>query len=559
MTLEPAGKEGLRDQLRERIATRSGLVPRAAAARHAGRRGERAAGSSCSIAIAAGARSRRWCSPAAEHALKPVEPSRLLDAELDKLSGGGARARRAHAAPGGAGVRDAAGRARAGGARRAIRRSPARSRSCAARAAPTSFASASRRAGRGGSRARCRRCSPSDGEWDVEYYVEGRDAAGAVACRAGDAAAPLRFRRAGTVAVAASGAARRAGTCGRRWPSSPRARPRPASTSRPAPTTCRSGWCRHEAPRSPPPLLALACGCKQPQAQLACSSWMSTRGALRHVIRQTSSDASTTSSSRTGRDESSSHCTAASSRARQPVRPGGRRQGAGGVQAVARHAAADHARGPARLSGDGLQLRRMPAQEGFLGDDRRRDGAEGRRLRRRRHRAAGDGDPAAAAIRRSSSRCRPTAVPAPRSATRPTWSCAITSPGAVSARSCRTACLPGRGGGPLWTVDKEVLTRVHRRRARPAASRPRFSRPAALARALLFASARSFRLFYYLTGARDENSIPERRPAGRRERRSSASPPVTPVRRRSIPTSRRASATTSPPPARRTRSRPARR
>jgi len=44
----------------------------------------------------------------------------------------------------------------------------------------------------------------SDGEWDVEYYVEGRDATGAVTCRAGDAAAPLRFRRAGTGAIAAS-------------------------------------------------------------------------------------------------------------------------------------------------------------------------------------------------------------------------------------------------------------------------------------------------------------------------------------------------------------------
>src|SRR6185436_8109533 len=40
-----------------------------------------------------------------------------------------------------------------------------------------------------------------DGDWDVEYYVEGHDGSGAVACRAGDAAAPLRFRRAGTVTV----------------------------------------------------------------------------------------------------------------------------------------------------------------------------------------------------------------------------------------------------------------------------------------------------------------------------------------------------------------------
>src|SRR4029079_14977975 len=43
----------------------------------------------------------------------------------------------------------------------------------------------------------------SDGEWDVEYYVEGHDASGAVAWRAGDAPAPLRFRRAGSGPVAA--------------------------------------------------------------------------------------------------------------------------------------------------------------------------------------------------------------------------------------------------------------------------------------------------------------------------------------------------------------------
>jgi hypothetical protein len=47
-----------------------------------------------------------------------------------------------------------------------------------------------------------------DGEWDVEYYVEGRDGAGAVACHAGDATTPLRFRRAGAVVTASPGRSR---------------------------------------------------------------------------------------------------------------------------------------------------------------------------------------------------------------------------------------------------------------------------------------------------------------------------------------------------------------
>jgi hypothetical protein len=44
----------------------------------------------------------------------------------------------------------------------------------------------------------------SDGAWDVEYYAEAFDGSGALACRAGEAAAPLGFRRDAGAAVAAT-------------------------------------------------------------------------------------------------------------------------------------------------------------------------------------------------------------------------------------------------------------------------------------------------------------------------------------------------------------------
>src|SRR6185436_18086999 len=85
VTLEPAAKDGLRDQLRDRIATDPAwfLEP-------------------LLLDTLAGGEDARWIVvidrerggralkalvfSAAEHALKPVEPSRLLEAELDKLS-----------------------------------------------------------------------------------------------------------------------------------------------------------------------------------------------------------------------------------------------------------------------------------------------------------------------------------------------------------------------------------------------------------------------------------------------------------------------------------------
>jgi hypothetical protein len=201
VTLEPAGKDGLRDQLRERIATDPAwfleplLLDTLAAEEKAGwivvldrDRGGRAL--------------KALVFSAAEHALKPVEPSRLLDVELDKLS---------------LAVRGLVQRTQHLEAQ-AIE-TPLGLPALEARAGDPTLGSAVafvRRKGSGdflrlGLEARgAGRFSgtlpsllASDGEWDVEYYVEGRDATGAVACRAGDATAPLRFRRAGSGPVAA--------------------------------------------------------------------------------------------------------------------------------------------------------------------------------------------------------------------------------------------------------------------------------------------------------------------------------------------------------------------
>jgi len=142
---------------------------------------------------------------AAEHALKPVEPSRLLETELDRLS---------------AAVRGLVLRTQHLEAQAVD--TPSGVPALEARAADPALGSAVafvRRKGsadflrlglesRGGGRFSGALPSllASDGDWDVEYYVEGRDASGAVACRAGDAAAPLRFRRAGAATAARAAA-----------------------------------------------------------------------------------------------------------------------------------------------------------------------------------------------------------------------------------------------------------------------------------------------------------------------------------------------------------------
>jgi hypothetical protein len=200
VTLEPAGKDGLRDQLRERIATDPAwfleplLLDTLAVEEKAGwvvvldrDRGGRAL--------------KALVFSAAEHALKPVEPSRLLDAELDKLStavrGLVERTQRLEAQAVETPTGQPALEVRAGdpglaGAVAFVRR----------KGSADFFRLGLEARGAGRFSGGLPSLLASDGEWDVEYYVEGHDGAGAIVCRAGDAGAPLRFRRAGTVTVA---------------------------------------------------------------------------------------------------------------------------------------------------------------------------------------------------------------------------------------------------------------------------------------------------------------------------------------------------------------------
>jgi hypothetical protein len=199
VALEPAGSDASRDQLRERIAADPAwfLEPRLldTLAVEDGARWivvlDRDRGRALKVLVFS----------AAEHALKPVEPSRLLETELDRLS---------------AAVRGLVQRTQHLEAQAVD--TPTGVPALEVRAADPGLGSAVafvRRKGSGdflrlGLEARgAGRFSgtlpsllASDGGWDVEYYVEGRDGSGAVACRAGDAAAPLHFRRLGAVTIA---------------------------------------------------------------------------------------------------------------------------------------------------------------------------------------------------------------------------------------------------------------------------------------------------------------------------------------------------------------------
>jgi hypothetical protein len=199
VALRPATKDGLRDQLRDRIATDVAwfLEP-------------------VLLDMLATVEDARWVVvlerdrgrglkalvfSAAEHALKPIEPSRFLDSELDKLA---------------AAVRGLVLRGQRLDA--SAIDTPTGIPALEARAADPTLASAVAFVRRAGGNDFLRLSMSSlgggrftgglppllaqDGAWDVEYYVEGRDAAGAVACTAGDAATPLRFRRPAGVAVA---------------------------------------------------------------------------------------------------------------------------------------------------------------------------------------------------------------------------------------------------------------------------------------------------------------------------------------------------------------------
>jgi len=199
VALEPAGKDGLRDQLRDRITADPAwfleplLLDTLAA--------EENARWVVVLDRDKGRALKALVFSAAEHALKPVEPSRLLETELDRLS---------------AAVRGLVLRTQHLEAQAVD--TPSGLPALEARAADPGLGSAVafvRRKGsadflrlgleaRGGGRFSGALPSllASEGGWDVEYYVEGHDGSGAVACRAGDAAAPLRFRRTATVTIA---------------------------------------------------------------------------------------------------------------------------------------------------------------------------------------------------------------------------------------------------------------------------------------------------------------------------------------------------------------------
>jgi len=202
VALQPATKDGLRDQLRDRIASDAAwfLEP-------------------VLLDMLATVEDARWIVvlerdrgrglkalvfSAAEHALKPIEPARFIDGELDKLS---------------AAVRGLVLRGQRLDA--SAIDTPSGTPALEARAGDPGLGSAVAFVRRAGSRDYLRfglvaagggrfigglpPLLADDGGWDVEYYVEGRDASGGVACTAGNAATPLRFRRpAGVVAGATS-------------------------------------------------------------------------------------------------------------------------------------------------------------------------------------------------------------------------------------------------------------------------------------------------------------------------------------------------------------------
>jgi hypothetical protein len=205
IVLQPANQNGLRDQLRDRITSDAAwflepvLLDMLATVEDARW-----------IVVLARDRDRgrglkALVFSAAEHALKPIEPARFVDAELDKLS---------------AAVRVLVLRGQRLDA--SAIDTPSGIPAVEARAADPGLGSAVAFVRRAGSRDYLRLglaaagggrftgglppLLADDGGWDVEYYVEGRDASGGVACTAGDAATPLRFRRpAGVAGRAMSG------------------------------------------------------------------------------------------------------------------------------------------------------------------------------------------------------------------------------------------------------------------------------------------------------------------------------------------------------------------
>lgn len=190
--LKPATRDGLRDQLRERLAADPAwfletLLLETLAAEESARwivvLDRDRAGGLKPLAFSAAAR-----------ALEPLEPARFLETEIDKVSEAvrglvlraqmleaqvvetpsGIPALQVRSGDLGLGPAVAFIRRTGGGDFLPLSLSPI-SAGHFAGSLPLSLA--------------------SDGAWDVEYYFEARDRNGALICHAGEAAAPLRFRR----------------------------------------------------------------------------------------------------------------------------------------------------------------------------------------------------------------------------------------------------------------------------------------------------------------------------------------------------------------------------
>lgn len=197
--LMPATRDGLRDQLRERLTTDPSwflepvLLESLAA--------EEDARWLVVLDRDRGGGLKALLYSAADRALKPLEPSRLVETEIEKLSAAvravviGSQKLEAQAVDTPTGIPALEARATDTSLRQAtafVRKpgEPAFQPLPLEQTAPGRFAKA------------LPLSLGHEGNWDVEYYVEAYEADGAVASRAGEAAALLRFKRTAPVAPA---------------------------------------------------------------------------------------------------------------------------------------------------------------------------------------------------------------------------------------------------------------------------------------------------------------------------------------------------------------------
>ncbi|HEY3451837.1 MAG TPA: PEGA domain-containing protein [Myxococcales bacterium] len=197
--LEPATRDGLRDQLRERLGTDTSwflepvLLESLAS--------EEEARWIVALDRDRGGGLKALLYSAADRALKPLEPSRLVETEIDKLSSTvravveGSQRLEAQAVDTPTGIPALEARATDTSLRQAtafVRKpgEPTFQPLPLELTAPGRFAKALPLA------------LGTEGRWDVEYYVEAYEVGGAVASRAGEAGAVLHFKRTAPLAPA---------------------------------------------------------------------------------------------------------------------------------------------------------------------------------------------------------------------------------------------------------------------------------------------------------------------------------------------------------------------